>query len=197
MTAPPITEMPAAPPGFGVRGSQGDAAPDSLLGQLRAGAKRKRETASTTEPLPPYAGVALRATYTALSVEEIERYYGSINERAIEAAPLTSNLDILARACRKIEGQDDDGRWYVLEDEIGPVTFDDRLARLLRWPRPAEDYTYPTVQVYEGMFNGNGFAVTAHQKQVTEALGLTEEGLALGESTSAGPTPSAPALRSE
>lgn len=184
----------SVPTGFSVPGSQGDAASDSLLGTLRAGAQRKREALTVTLDLPEYGGVKLRATYAALGVQEIQRFYAHANMATLEDEPLSSNLDLLSRACRKIEAQDGDGNWLVLEDDAGPVTFDDRLARLLGWERPGDDFEYPVDVVYETMFSGNGFAVTMHQKAATEALGI--EDVTPGESTSGGSTRSVPPLRS-
>jgi hypothetical protein len=151
---------------------RGDTAPDSLLAQLRNDVQRKRETRLVTVELPPIGTSRLRANYGVLQVEEIESY--------VEAADLantpamTANLETLARACRSIEALDADGSWLVLRDDVGPVTFDDRLARLLGWDRPGDEFRYSVREVYEGMFGGDGFAVMAHQAKALRELGLVD-----------------------
>jgi len=177
-----------APAGFSVPGSRGDAAPGSLLAQLRADAAHKREQQTVTIDLPPIGRTPLRATYAALGLDDLERYAAGTN---VNTATLASNLEILARACRSIEGQDQEGDWYVLEDDAGPVTFDDRLHRLIGWERPDDEFVYPVAAVYEAVFDGNGFAVLQHSVKVMQGLGLIEEEAGLGESTSGPSTRSA------
>ena len=182
----------APPAGFSVPGSRGDAAPGSMLAQLRKDARRKQEARTVTVELPAIGDTPLRATYGSLSIEEIERF----SESVANTAAISQNLELLARACRKIEAQDQDGKWWVLEDDAGPVTFDDRLTRLLGWDRPDQEFRYPVAQVWEGMFAGDGFALIAHTAKVTTALGLADLEVGPGESTSGGPTRSEPPPRS-
>jgi hypothetical protein len=133
---------------------------------------------------------SLRASYGTLAVDEVERYMTSA--QIDTSRPLTGNLEVLARACRSIEVLDADGKWVVLEDAAGPVTFDDRLARLLEWERPDPEFRYSVGDVYEGMFDGDGFAVMSHQARVLQGLGIVEEvgpDLATGGSPTRSATP--------
>jgi hypothetical protein len=181
------------PPGLTAPGQRGDAAPDSVLAQLRRDVQRRREATTATFELPPIGATRLRATYGSLGVEETERYITTA--KLDETKPLTGNLEVMARACRAIEALDGE-RWVVLEDGAGPVTFDDRLTRLLGWERPGDDFAYPVRDVYEGMFGGDGFALLAHQTKVLQALGLAELEVGTDLSTGGSPTRSAQPPRS-
>jgi hypothetical protein len=182
------------PPGFSAPGMHGDAAPDSVLGQLRADVKARRAAQAVTLDLPPIGTSELRATYGTLDVDQVERYVASAQLDATK--PLTANLDVLARACRCIEVRGLDGQWVVLEDDAGPVSFDDRLARLLAWERPGDEFRYAVRDVYEGMFAGDGFALMAHQAKVLTALGLVEAEVGADLSTRGSSTRSAQPPRS-
>lgn len=176
------------PAGFSVPGSRGDAAPDSVLAQLRADVAHRREERPVVLEWK-LGESSLRATYGTLAVDEVERYMTSA--QIDTSRPLTGNLEVLARACRSIEVLDGE-RWVVLEDAAGPVTFDDRLARLLDWERPDPEFRYAVGDVYEGMFDGDGFAVMSHQAKALQGLGLVEEvgpDLATGGSPTRSATP--------
>ena len=192
-----MSAVNSRPPGglpvaFSVPGSHGDAAPDSLLAAMRRQAEVKRAEITVTLDIPPYGGFELRATYGVLGTADLERYFAGVNVQTLMANQLSSNLDMLARACRSIEVYDrNEDRWFVLEDDAGPVTFDDRLARKLQWERPDDEFRYPVPVVYETMFEGNGFRLMTHVGQALEALGLADMELGLGESPGGMPTPSA------
>jgi hypothetical protein len=177
--APPDLHVPA---GFSVSGQRGPVAPDSLVAKLNRVAERKRKTAELTVELPGWEG-QLRATYGTVGLDDIERF-----QETLSGSNITASLQMMARACRSLEVLDDDGSWRVLEDDAGPVTFDDRLARKLGWPRPDETFTYTSRAVYQGVFDDNGFLIGQHVAQVARWMGLTEEGVmeAVGE---ASPTP--------
>ena len=89
--------------------------------------------------------------------------------------PASGNLEALARACRSIEVEVG-GEWKVLEDAAGPVTFDDRLTRLLGWERPGDEYRYAVREVYAAMFGQDGFAVMTHARLALTGLGLVNRG---------------------
>ena len=189
--------MSAAEPGAihrfpipGVSQPSGDAAPDSLLADLRRTAAQTRKQATLTVDIPGRWQGKLRAVYGYVGLDELERFTDAV----LNTSNVGASLEILNRACRKIEVYDpEQERWRALEDQLGPVTFDDRLARLLQWERPSDDpeFAYPTRTVYETMWDGNGIALGQHVAKVAEFMGLVEEQAASGEaSTPDGSTPS-------
>ena len=180
-------------PGVSQPGQAGDAASGSLLASLRATAARKREASTKTLGLPGRWAGTVRARYGVVSLDDLERY-ADTSMQTSGADLMNESLEILARACQAIEGKDPEtGEWQVLEDELGPVTFDDRLALLLDWPRPDGDFTFSVRTVYETMFDGNGVALGQHVAEVSQFMGLVQEDAGLGEaSTGGGSTPSAP-----
>lgn len=180
------------PPGFSA-GPSPDAAPDSVLAQLRRDVAARRE-ANTVVLDWTLGGSHLRATYGALDVDEAERF---IAGQSIDPTkPLTGNLEALARACRSIEVEVG-GEWKMLEDAAGPVSFDDRLTRLLGWERPGDEFRYPVREVYAAMFEHDGFAVMTHARLALTGLGLvTEEEVGPDLSTRGSPTLSAQPPRS-
>ena len=181
------------PPGFTAPGMRGDAAPDSALAQLRRDVAAVREAKTVVLDWTLNAS-HLRATYGTLDVDEAERFIAGASTDATH--PLSGNLEALARACRSIEVEVD-GEWKVLEDAAGPVTFDDRLTRLLGWERPGEDYRYPVREVYAAMFSQDGFAVMTHARLALTGLGLvTEEEVESDLSTRGSPMLSAQPPRS-
>jgi hypothetical protein len=179
-------------PGVSQPGQAGDAAPGSLLAGLRQTAAEKRAAATVTVDIPGRWKGKLRARYGTVGLDELERYADAANLAG--SSNLGQSLEILSRACEAIEAYDaETGSWLVLEDDLGPVTFDDRLTRLLQWPRPDEEFTFPVRTVYETMFDGNGMAVGAHVGRVAEFMGLIEEEIATGEASTGGTsTPSVP-----
>lgn len=183
-------------PGVSQPGQAGDAAPGSLLASLRATAARKRGTATKTIDLPGRWAGKVRARYGVVSLDDLEQFADPA--KLANASDMNTSLEILARACQAIEGHDPEtGEWMVLEDDLGPVTFDDRLARLLSWPRPDGEFTFSVRVVYETMFDGNGIALGQHIGEVSEFMGLVQEDAASGEAwTGGGSTPSAPPPRS-
>jgi hypothetical protein len=174
---------------------RGDAAPDSVLAQLRADVQRRREARPVTLGMPSIGSTELRVTYGTLSTDETERYMAGA--KIDVSKPLTANLEVLAKACRSIEARGPDGDWGVLEDAAGPVSFDDRLTRLLAWPREGDEFRYSVRDVYDGMFGGDGFALMAHVREALEGLGLVDlEALGPDLSTGGLPTGSASPPRS-
>lgn len=182
-TAPPI-QLPGTRP-------RSDASPESLVSRLRRIAAEKREAEKLIVDLPGrWAGV-LRAHYGMLNLDELERY-----QNAGAANMMNVSLDMLAHACKAIEVYDpekgkvgDDEAWDVLKDERGPVTFDDRLTRLLDWPRPSPEFEFSARQVYETMIGRaesdddmNGVLILNHASQVNRWMGLAEQDVSLGES---------------
>jgi hypothetical protein len=180
-------------PGVSQPGQAGDAAPGSLLAELRKTAAQKRAAATVTVDLSGRWKGKLRARYRTVGLDELERWQDATQLSG--SSNLSQSLEILSRACDAIEAYDPEtGEWLVLEDDLGPVTFDDRLARLLGWPRPdGEEFTFPVRTVYETMFDGNGMALGVHVGLVADFMGLTEEEIVAGEaSTGRTSTPSAP-----
>jgi hypothetical protein len=175
------------PPGLSA-GRTGDAAPDSLLGQLRATAAEKRQAKTLTLDMPGRWEGMLRVRYGVLGTDEAER-------QLAVGSNLTQSLEMLNRACRAIEAKDGK-KWRPLEDDIGPVTFDDRLVRLLGWPRPGDEYRFSVRETYEIMFDvatdGIG-PLGQHLRRVAEFMGVTEEEVAavVGEASSRTSKPSA------
>lgn len=164
-----------------------DASPDSLVARLRSTAAQKRETEELTVELPGRWQGVLRARYGMVRLELLEQYTNA------QGSAIGMSLDILAHACKAIEAYDEDEHdWVILKDERGPVSFDDRLARLLGWPRPAEEFEFSSRQVYETMFDENGLAISAHVAKVAGWMGATEEQIGVGESTGGGSTRSVP-----
>lgn len=174
-------------PGVSQPGQAGDAAPGSLLSRLRHEAQEVREARTLTVPIPRDQGrVQLRARYGVLGLDELERLQSAM---APSVSNLTGSLEILSRAVQAIEALDPAGGpddWLVLEDDLGPVTFDDRLARLLDWDRPDDDFTFSVRGVYERMFDGNGIAVGQHAATVAEFMGVVEQEAAAGKPSTAG-----------
>lgn len=185
-------------PGVSQPGQAGDAAPDSLLAELRGRAAQKRRKAETALVIPGdrWAG-SLRIRYGTMELDELDRWRTSGID--MDDATLAASLEIIARAVRSVEGRSSaTGDWRVLEDNLGPVKVDDRLARLLQWERPGEDFTYSVREVYDRLFDGNGFAITQHVASIAQFMGLVEEDIASSEpSTDGGLTRSAPPSSSE
>lgn len=172
-------------PGVSVKGAAGDAAPDSVLGQLRAAHKAHREQEVVTLSLPPFAGFKRRVTYGYVSVDDMEDVDTS------GMSNMDATLKLMAHACQAIEVYDEQAdKWEVLEDNIGPVSLDDRYARLMQWERPGEgeDFVYTTRQVYDVIFNHNGMALGMHIARVVDFMAGSEEDVAalLGEASTLG-----------
>ena len=188
-------------PGVSQPGQAGDAAPDSVLAMLRAKAAQKRKQSEITIDLPGRWKGSLRARYGTVGIDEIESWQATLglDGEAQTAAPVKASLEIIYRACRAIEAyRVDNDDWVVLEDNLGPVKFDDRLARLLRWDRPGDDFTFSVKEVYDRMFDGNGIALGQHVGQVATFMGLVEEEIASGEASTGGSsTPTVPLSPSE
>jgi hypothetical protein len=179
------------PTGVAPQPNGGGASPESLIAGLRARAAERREAEELVVALPGRWEGRLRARYGYIGLDDLETYEG-VDLAHTSGVGMTT--DMLAKACRAIEAYDPEAEaWEPLRDELGPVTFDDRLTRLLAWPRPDEDFEYSARQVYEGMFDGNGLAVGQHAGRVARWMGVFEEELASGEaSTGGGSTPSPP-----
>jgi hypothetical protein len=172
-------------PGVSQPGQAGDAAPGSLLAELRQTAAEARAAATVTVNIPGRWEGKLRARYRTVGLDELERWQDA--SQLTGSSNVSQSLDILSRACDAIEAYDPEvGEWLVLEDDLGPVTFDDRLARLLSWPRPDDEFTFPTRTVYETMFDGNGIALGAHIGRVVEFMGLTENEITSGKPSTGG-----------
>jgi hypothetical protein len=181
-------------PGVSQRGAAGDAAPDSVLGRMRAAHHEQQAREELTLALPPFAGYDRRVRYGYVSLDDMDQ------TDTAGLSEMDATLKMLARAVKAIEVRDPEtDRWEVLEDDLGPVSFDDRYARLMRWERPGvdggEDYVYNERQVYEAIFNGNGLAIGTHIARVTRFMGGGEEdltellgGLAPGSTTPAPPS---------
>lgn len=180
-------------PGVSVKGAAGDAAPDSILGRLRAAQEEQRAQDELTLELPPVAGIQRRVRYGVVSLDDME------NAETTGLSEMDATLKMLARAVRAIEVYDEDAnKWDVLEDELGPVSFDDRYARLMRWNRPGVDggdsYVYTERQVYRAIFNDNGLAIGTHVTRAVQFMGGEEDlsallgGLVTGSTTPARPS---------
>lgn len=188
MSATPFRAIPTA------QGSQ--ASPDSLITQLRERAAEKREDGEKTIGLPGRWQDFLRVTYGYVDLDELEGY---ANLDLEHTSSVGLSLDMLAKAVKRIEALNAaTGEWELVSDVHGPVSFDDRLARLLSWPRPDDDYEFSTRQVYEGMFSGNGILLGQHIAEVSQWMGVVVEEETSGKaSTPSGLTPSPPVLSSE
>jgi hypothetical protein len=172
-------------PGVSQKGAAGDAAPDSVLGRLRAAHEQERLHGELAVDLPPVQGMPRRVRYGVLSLDDMEA------TDTDEMSPVDASLKLMARAVKAIEVLDEeDDRWLVLEDDLGPVTFDDRYARLLRWDRPGDDFTYTTRQIYDAVFGGSGIAIGAHIAKVVQFMagGEVDIEALLGEGLTASPT---------
>lgn len=168
------------PPGVSVPGSKGQAAPDSLIAKLQQVAERKRQATELTIELPGWEGM-LRARIGVIGLDELERQIGTMNG----ASEITLSLQMVGQACRALEIRDDTGDWKVLEDELGPVTFDDRLARRLTWPRPDPEFRYDTRSVFAGLFDNNGILIGQFVAKVAAWMGIKREEIASGEALTA------------
>lgn len=191
-------------PGVSQPGQAGDAAPDSLLAELRAKAAQKRRRSEITIGLPGRWEGTLRARYGMVGIDELESWQATLGldggDPTIAAGEaIKASLEIVHRACRAIEARGaDSDEWVVLEDALGPVKFDDRLARLLSWERPGDEFVFSIKEVYDRMFDGNGIALGQHIGKIAEFMGLVEEEIAASEpSTGGGLTRSAPPSSSE
>jgi hypothetical protein len=177
---------------FRVSTAQGQDAPgDSLVAQLRARAAERREGGELTVGLPGRWEGFLRVTYGYVDLDELEGYEGV---DLAHTSNIGMSLDMLAKACKRVEALNaTTGEWELVTDERGPVRFDDRLARVLGWPRPDDDWEFSARQVYEGVFEGNGLAIGRHVAEVSRFMGVLEEEEASGKaSTSGGSTLSPP-----
>jgi hypothetical protein len=162
-------------PGVRQPGEAGDAAPGSVLAQLRQTAARKRAAKTLTMPLHGRWEGQLRVVYGVLGLDDMERAV-ALSESG--TSDLDGSLELMARAIRAIEAYDPETEtWSAIEDALGPVTLDDRLLRLLDAPRPDDEYVFSTRQAYEWIFDvkydGIG-PLIAHQGQVNEFMGLEE-----------------------
>ena len=168
------------------------ASPDSLITQLRERAAEKREDSEKTVELPGRWEGFLRVVYGYVDLDELEGY---ANVDLTHVSNIGMSLDMLAKACKRIEAKNaETGEWETVSDARGPVTWDDRLARLLGWPRPDDDYEFSTRQVFDGVFSGNGLAIGQHLGEVAQWMGVVVEEEDSGKaSTPGGLTPSQPA----
>jgi hypothetical protein len=177
-----------APPGFAMPGQRGEAAPDSVVENLRRIAARKRQAAEKSFELPGWEGV-LRATFGVVGLDEMDRLAAE-GEESLTRQPITRSIQMLARACKSIEAKDTaTGKWQVLEDDMGPVGFDDRLARVLEFPRPDPAFKYQTRDIFIGLFDGSGLAISRYAGDVGRWMGMTEEEVSelVGESSTGEP----------
>jgi hypothetical protein len=162
-------------PGVRQPGEAGDAAPGSVLAQLRQTAARKRAAKTLTVPLHGRWEGQLRVVYGVLGFEDMER---AVALRDSGTSDLDGSLELVARAVRAIEAYDPEtDTWSAIEDSLGPVSFDDRLLRLLDVERPGDDYVFSTRQAYEWVFDvkydGIG-PLIEHQGRVNAFMGLEE-----------------------
>lgn len=162
-------------PGVRQPGEAGDAAPGSVLANLRQTAARKRAAKSLTVPLHGRWEGLLRVVYGVLGFEDMERAV-ALSEGG--ASDVDGSLEMMARAVRAIEAYDPEtDAWSAIEDALGPVSFDDRLLRLLDAERPDDDYVFSTRQAYEWIFDvkydGIGPLID-HQGRVNAFMGLGE-----------------------
>ena len=173
------------------QGQQQQDPPDSLIAQLRARAAEKQAKGEVTIPLHGLWEGRLRVTYGYVDLDTLEGY-ADVDLTHVSNIGMT--LDMLGKACKRIEGCDQEtGEWATLEDAHGAVGFDDRLARLLGFPRPDDDWEFSTRQVYELVFEGNGLAIGAHVTQAATWMGIVNQEEESGKtSTSGGSTPAPP-----
>ena len=87
--------------------------------------------------------------------------------RAERPTDLSGWFAVLARGCVAIEAYDEQSReWVRLQDDDGPVTFDDRLARLLRWPPLPNGGSWEPEGVYRVMFDDDTRGLGRHMDAI-------------------------------
>ena len=164
---------------------------DSLIAQLRATAAEERADSEYVAMLPGRWDGVMRVVYGYIDIDELESY---ADIDLTHVSNVGMSLDMMSKAVKRIEAHNSrTGKWETVEDANGPVTFDDRLARLLAWPRPDDDWEFSVRQVYEGVFEGNGVLLGKHMGDVSRWMGLLDGEEESGkDSTSGGSTPSPP-----
>jgi hypothetical protein len=167
-----------------------------LITQLRERAAEVREEGEKTIYMPGRWEGFLRVVYGYVDLDELEQY---ADIDLAHTSNIGLSLDMLAKSVKRIEALNArSGEWETVTDVRGPVTFDDRLARVLNWPRPDDDWEFSVRQVYEGMFSGNGLLIGRHVAEVAAWMGVAMEEETSGKaSTSGGSTPSPPVPSSE
>lgn len=159
MSAPGIRVVAA---GDGEPPAVDDAAPGSVLAQVRAAAAAQRQTKTLRLPVGGEFGDRLIIVYGVLPVDELERYV------ALAAAgtmrELTLAIDMAIGSCKTLIWHEHD------VDTDLHVRLDNALWQLLDWPLPegVDDVDQLTpADVVRHLFGGNGIALAEHLEQLS------------------------------
>jgi hypothetical protein len=173
------------------------AVPGSLLAKLQDAAGRQQEQRTLELDVPGAFRGMMRVRYHGLPLDGLERYAEILQTGS--ASEFSTVLDMLVTCCDVVLGYDDDaGEWLELTDQYGPVGFDDRLARLLKLPRPDPETELAPREVVEMLFMPGGNSVPLGNHAGELATWLAESGgldpdlssAAAGSPSSAAPPPS-------
>lgn len=160
-----------------------DAAPGSVLAQLRARAAAQRQTRTLDLPVGGAFGDALVIRYRVLTPREWDKYAVLLTPAAASGGtgdlpPMSVlNARMMAAACETVLWADDDGQHDL------DVRLDGRLAEMLAHPLPAGmGYgDLGTLEVVEGLFP-SPMAVTAHAGELVRWMqNPSDPGSAEGE----------------
>lgn len=158
MSAAGIRVVPVDGPGGSSTGTD-DAAPGSVLGQLRAAAARQREEQLLELPVGGAFGRHLVIVYGVLPPDELQRYT-QIAQRTGEVALA---IDMAVASCKRV-------LWRENGDTDLNVGLDARLWALLEWPLPegvADVSELTASEVVYGLFGNNGLAMGAHLERLS------------------------------
>lgn len=157
MSAADIRVVPVGAP---TPGTEDDAAPGSVLGQLRAAAARQREEQLLELPVGGAFGQHLVIVYGVLPPDELQRYT-QIAQRTGEVALA---IDMAVASCKRVLWRENGS------DTDLNVGLDARLWALLEWPLPegVRDASELTAsEVVYGLFGNNGLAMGAHLERLS------------------------------
>lgn len=147
------------PAGAGEPSAGRDAAPGSVLAQLRERAARQREAKRYELPIGGAFGDNLVAVYGVLPIAELEHY----TSLAGKLGDLAMATDVAISACTTLLWREHDDR-----TDLG-VRYGPELWALLGWPLPegveSVDDLLPR-DVVSALFGGNGIAQLAHVEKV-------------------------------
>jgi hypothetical protein len=162
----------------------------SLIDQLRIAAKEQQKSHTVDMPVGGAFGKRLMIRYQPLEPGAMDRYItrrGEIRERQ-EADPRLSipftelNMDLMAQACAAVVGADEQGEnKVVLEDSMGKLRLEHRLAVMLHLPMPAE-IEMTAHDVIMALFGGNALAIVDHGDDLLAWLRDPTEQPNVGES---------------
>jgi hypothetical protein len=156
-----------------------DAAPGSLISRIRKAAARQQQETIKDFAVGGAFGEWLMIRYKPLAPEVMDQF---LLQQKEDTPAIQLNMDMMARACIAVVGHDPNtGEKEILQDELGPVLLEHRLAVALALPIPT-GAKLTAREVISMLFGQNGIAIGAHGDQVSEWMKNPQGEDDLGES---------------